>query len=121
MTTVLQIHINFPVGVSLPAGFERRLSDLVDEVCNAYEAEHQDRVMWPAGHGSKITYMPMTQAEEQAGLHMTFDDSVYAIDVAERERYEGDPYFRGDYDWREATLAVVGYGGWGRKGDWWNR
>jgi hypothetical protein len=43
--------------------------------------------MWAFGQGVKITYMPMTKAEEDAGKEIEYDESTYAIEVAERERY----------------------------------
>lgn len=121
MTKTSAIEITFPVPVELSNKFCQCLDELLGEVCREYEAQHRDRVMWPFGHGNKITYMPMTRAEEQAGFHMQFDDSVYAVEINERERFDTEPYERGDFDWREVTLALVGWGGWGRRGDWWNR
>ncbi len=121
MKGTLSIQIYFGgEAVDLPRDFEHRLVKLVDEVCRAHMAAHPELVMWPSGTGKKITYMPMTQAEEQAGLHITFDESVFSIDCCARPRFDDEePFYRGDYDWREATLAIVGWGGWGRKGDWW--
>lgn len=84
---VLRIEINFPVPVELPDDFQRRLVALVDVACKAYEATHPGRVMWPFGVGSKITYMPMTKEEEDAGMHMEFDDDTLEIEVSEREDY----------------------------------
>lgn len=121
MSKTSAIEITFPVGVDLPNDWCRRLDELLSEVCQAYEAQHRDRVMWPFGHGQKITYMPMTRAEEEAGFGMQFDDSVYAVEISERERFDTEPYVPGDFDWCEAILALVGWGGWGRRGDWWNR
>ena len=83
------IQVLFPVPVALPDRWQQRLDQLVGEVCAAYEAAHPDRIMWPAGVGQRITYMPMTREEEQErGLE--FDETTFAIDVAERERYEGE-------------------------------
>lgn len=85
-----RIEINFPCPVHLTAVDERRLDIVAGEICDRWRLAHPDRTMWPAGHGSKITYMPMTRAEEEAGRHIEFDDEVYAIDCAERERYDSD-------------------------------
>ncbi len=82
------IEVSFPVDVDVPDSFYRALSELIGLVCEEYEKTHPDRVMWPAGQGNKITYMPMTKAEEDAGKHLEFDDSIFAIEVAERENYD---------------------------------
>lgn len=78
---IRRIEVSFPVEVELPLGWDRALDALVGMVCEAYEAANPTRVMWPAGHGSKIGN-PMWQDPP------TFDDSIYAIDVAEREGSE---------------------------------
>lgn len=82
-----RIEVTFPVPVDMPDDFQQRLVELIDAVCKAYEAENPGRVMWPFGVGSKITYMPMTREEEEAGRGMEFDDDTLAIECAERERY----------------------------------
>lgn len=107
-----RIEINFPVGVDVPRAIEHELVELADRICRAWQAEHRDRVMWPAGIGSKVTYMPWTAEEEAAGRHMEFDDSVFAIDCSERERFDTEPYAPGDSDWQAAVMATVGWGGW---------
>ena len=83
---ISRVQIDFPLPVALPEHWERGLCALTDEVCSQYEAEHPDRIMWPAGIGSLITHLPMTRAdEEERGIE--FDDSVFAIEVAAREAY----------------------------------
>jgi hypothetical protein len=82
------IEISFPVDVEVPDSFYCALNELVGIVCNEYEKMHPDRVMWPFGQGFKITYMPMTKAEEDAGKHIEFDEDIYAIEVSERENYD---------------------------------
>jgi len=84
MAKIKAIEINFPVGVNVPDGFYELLSSTVGLVCKQYEKENPDRVMWAAGHGSKPTYIPMTQKEEQH-RGMEFNDHIYEIEVAERE------------------------------------
>ena len=79
---IVRIEINFPVGVELPDGFERELDALVDKACKHYERAHPDRVMWPAGHGSKILWREPEEPD--------FDRSVYEVSVSERERYESE-------------------------------
>jgi len=85
----LRIEINFPRRVNIPDSEFQRLVNTVSEICRQYEQAHLGRVMWPAGMGSKITYMPMTREEELAGKHMEFDTDTLSIDCCERE----------DYDW----------------------
>lgn len=90
-----RIEIVFPVGVDFPKGWEQRLAALVDEVCEAYEAEHPDRVMWPAGFGSSPCWSKADAAflgisadpTAPDGGEPTFDDSTYQISVSEREAY----------------------------------
>lgn len=72
-----QIKITFPVGVELTHEDQDGLIDLADKICKRYEAQNPDRVMWPAG----IIW----------GDEPKFDDSVFSIDVAERERYDFEP------------------------------
>ena len=110
MGKVHSIEVTFPTAVELPPGFEQRLTELVDEACRRYEAEHRDLVMWLAGFGQKITYMPMTAEEEAAGKHMEFDEGCFSIEVAERPRFDTEPYMPGDRAWQGAVLATVGWG-----------
>ena len=80
------IQIVFPVEVELPEGFTRALDGLIDMVCKKYQAENPDRVMWPAGSGSKPLFNWMTVGDDEP---LPFDDSVYFVEVAEREDYHG--------------------------------
>lgn len=86
---IVKIEINFPGAVELTNDDLRQLDAVAGEICDRYQTNHPGRIMWPAGIGSKITYMPMTREEELAGRHLEFDDSIFAIDCAERA----------DYDW----------------------
>jgi len=79
MSKIVKVEISFPVAVDLPAGWERALDGLVDMVCGKYEEEHPDRVMWPAGHGSRVLWREPEEPD--------FDDSVFEISVSEREAY----------------------------------
>jgi len=91
MMKVQKIEIEFPFLVELPPGFEQVLGTLVNLVCKKYEAENPDRVMWPAGHGSK----PIWREPEEPD----FDDDIYHISVAEREAHKKErEYRRGDED-----------------------
>jgi len=84
----LKIEISFPVKVELTQDDMRQLDAITGEICDRYEVAHPGRVMWAAGVGSKILYMPMTRDEELAGKHMEFDDAVFAIDCSEREDFK---------------------------------
>lgn len=76
---ISQIQINFPEPIEFPKGFEGKLIELVSTVCKKYETEYPNRVMWPAGNGFKAI---MNEPHEP-----TFDESIYCIDVAEREKH----------------------------------
>lgn len=86
MSAIRRIEITFPVPTDVPDALYQRLCNVVADICDGYEASHPGRVMWPAGFGAKITYMPMT-AEEEAVRGMEFDDDTMTIECAERERY----------------------------------
>ncbi|HLP07921.1 MAG TPA: hypothetical protein VK178_07125 [Opitutaceae bacterium] len=94
-----KIEINFPVAVALPAGWEEKLDRLVAEVCQKYESEHPDRVMWPMGCGAKINWSQADAAflgrtaapGAPAQGEPDHDDSIYEVTVSERERYDTDP------------------------------
>jgi len=83
---ISKIEIVFPILIETPEGWEEALSALVDKICKKYERENPGRVMWTAGHGFKPTYIPIT-AEEGKHRGIEFDDSVFQIEVAEREDY----------------------------------
>lgn len=85
----LRIEVDFPRKVFVADRTFQRLVDCVSEICKDYEKMHPGRVMWPAGIGSKITYMPMTKEEEDAGRHIEFQDDTLHVEVCERM----------DYDW----------------------
>jgi len=83
---IQSIQIMFPTPVELPEGFTRALDGLIEMVCKKYQAENPDRVMWPAGCGSKPLFNWMTVGDDEP---LPFDDSVYFVEVAEREDYHG--------------------------------
>lgn len=84
---ISKIEIVFPVPVETPKGWEQKLSKLVDEICKKYKQNNPGRTMWTSGHGSKPIYIPLTQ-EDEKHRGMEFDDSVFQIEVAEREDYK---------------------------------
>ena len=87
MSKINRIEISFPTEVALPDGFERALDALVGMVCEQYQREHPNEVMWPAGFGSKMLSNPYMMGDDEP---MKFDDSTYAIDVSCREDYYGE-------------------------------
>ena len=72
---VRKIIISFPLAVDLPPGFQYMLDGLLQMVTLAYERDNPMRTMWPSGHGS----LPL------ASDFSEFDDSVYVVEVSERE------------------------------------
>lgn len=88
MSRVRKIEITFPFPVEFPEGFERALDGLIDMVCKKYERENPRRVMWPAGCGSKPIWTNPHEPD--------FDDSIFCIDVAEREAHEKELQRRAD-------------------------
>jgi len=84
---IKKIEIDFPCLVSVPQGFYQQLAELIDKVCDCYESEHPNEVMWPAEHGSKIISIPITKEDEENGVPLKFDDTIYRIGVCKRERY----------------------------------
>jgi hypothetical protein len=88
MSRIQRIEINFPVPVEFPDGFEQALSALIGMICEKYERENPTKVMWTAGHGNKPIWNEPKEPE--------FDDSVYCIDVAEREDTGGSNRYNPD-------------------------
>lgn len=98
---VRNIEISFPVNVEPPEGWWRALDSLIEMVCEKYQQEHPDRVMWPASAGSK----PLSGL--YTGVEPMFDDSVYHIGVEEREDYHGsNPHNPRCAELREAARAA---------------
>lgn len=78
------IEVQFGAPVRLSSNHQQRLVSLISEICDAYEQENPDRVMWPAGIGDK----PMSNWLAVEDGEMEFDGSVFQIECCERERYE---------------------------------
>ena len=77
-----KIQIDFPCEVDFPDGFERELDALINKVCKKYEKENPTRTMWPSGQGS----MPVGNWMLGGPDPVDFDDTIYYIEVAERDR-----------------------------------
>lgn len=82
------IEVSFAAPVHITADQQRRLVELIDEICKGYEAKHPDRVMWPFGIGQKMLTNPFMVDEDHP---MQFDESVFEIECAERENYDYRP------------------------------
>lgn len=91
---IVQIEIAFPTPVAITEDDMRMLDSIAGEICERYERAHPGRVMWPAGHGQKITKSLFRVGDDEP---IPFDPSVYAIDCAERE----------DYDWPCAKCGIT--------------
>jgi len=98
MSKIQRIEIDFPTAVSLPDGFEKTLDALIGMVCEQYERENPARVMWPAGCGSKPLWREPEEPE--------YDDTVYFIEVAEREDLHGRNQHNPDRDRLRAEVLA---------------
>jgi hypothetical protein len=94
---VSTIEISFPVPVDVPDTFSRDLCALLDRICEDYQKANPTRVMWPAGFGSKpkwsqqdAAFLGKTPDPDAPEIgEPTFDDSVFHIEIAEREDLHG--------------------------------
>ena len=80
MKSISRIEIEFQAPVDLPKDWDRRLHDMIQEVCDQYKREHPGRTMWPFGWGSKPIWNEPNEP--------TFNDSVLHIEVAERKAHQ---------------------------------
>lgn len=85
--TIHRIEIIFPARVDITDAEMRDLDRITTAICKRYERRNPGRIMWAFGVGSRITSMPMTMEDEEPGVPMTFDESVFEISCAEREDY----------------------------------
>lgn len=84
---VSKIEIVFDVPVEPPEGFYRALDGLINMICMKYQSENPDRVMWPAGSGSKPLFNPYMVSDDEP---LPFDNSIYFLECTEREDYHGN-------------------------------
>lgn len=89
---IKEIRITFPAPVDFPDGFENVLSTLISMVCEKYERDNPERVMWPAGQGFK----PIVSMGDITG----FQEHIYSIDCEEGEDLHG----RNPFNPRRAVL-----------------
>lgn len=84
---IRKIEIDFPIEVNLNGEDQRILDDFVKRICDKNTPEGM--VFWPAERGSKMTYLPLTQEEEKE-RGCEFDDDIFYIGCAIREKYENE-------------------------------
>ena len=89
---IKSIEITFAAPVEFPDGFEQALSMFIGMICEKYQRDNPERVMWPSGHGSR----PIMRMGEFEG----FEVDAYSIDCEEREDYNG----RNPFNPRRAAL-----------------
>ncbi len=83
------IEISFGAPVHVSAEQQRRLIAVLDDICRSYEGRHPDRVMWTAGWGDKIEGNIFCLEDDEP---IPFNDRIFAIECAERERFEGEQH-----------------------------
>ncbi|KQP36099.1 hypothetical protein [Pseudorhodoferax sp. Leaf274] len=76
------IEIHFSAAVELPDGFERALDGLLHMVCEKFQRDHPDLVMWPAGSGQR----PIRWDQ---GVPVDFDETGHYVEVYAREDLHG--------------------------------
>lgn len=82
------IEITFAAPVHITRDQQKRLHDLLTEICGDYENRHPDRTMWVFGYGAKMLCSPFMLSDDEP---IPFDDSVLSIECAERENYDYEP------------------------------
>lgn len=96
--TITKIEVSFARPVELTDGDMQSLDRIVNDA--ARRTETPEFVHWAAGTGSKpnwsktdcriFGYEPTADSPESG--EPTWDDSVYSIETATRERYESEPF-----------------------------
>jgi hypothetical protein len=95
---ISKIEVNFALPVDLTDGEMYEIHNIVDDAARC--TENPERVHWAAGTGCKPNWsktdcaalgMTPTVNSPESG-EPTWDDSVYYIETATRERYENDQY-----------------------------
>ncbi len=84
-TKITSISISFPVPVEATEETQRFLDEALTAICEDYELDNPQRVMWVFGVGG--TPPPGFMFDEPRG---DWDMSTLNFEIAERERYEGE-------------------------------
>lgn len=85
MSKITRIEIGFPVAVEVTEEAQRFLDEALTAICEDYEMDHTDRVMWVFGVGG--TPPPGFMFDEPVG---DWDMSVLNFEIMERERYASE-------------------------------
>ncbi len=85
MSKITRIEIGFPVAVEVTEEVQRFLDEALTAICEDYEMDHTDRVMWVFGVGG--TPPPGFMFDEPVG---DWDMSVLNFEIMERERYASE-------------------------------
>lgn len=82
------IEVTFAAPVHISSEHQRRLVELIGEICDAYEQRHPDRVMWPFGIGSKMRPNPAPiQAAPIGRKHRISLDTCWPLRGADGRTY----------------------------------
>lgn len=87
MTSIHRIEIVFAAPVELTAEARRQLHDVASALCKGFVKQNPGRTMWPFGFGAKILSMPFTAQDDEEGVSVEFDDTIYEIECVERADY----------------------------------
>lgn len=85
MSKITSISITFPVPVEMTEETNRFLDEALTAVCEDYENDNPDRVMWVFGQGGTPPAGWLHGEPEGE-----WDMAAFNIEIAERERYEGE-------------------------------
>jgi predicted HAD superfamily Cof-like phosphohydrolase len=92
---VSRLLVTFPVDVDISDANLQRLDKVLGHICKEYEEAHPGRVMWPFGQGFMMKVNPLMLSDDEP---IPFDESTYHVEVAEREKNEGEREFRLHHD-----------------------
>ena len=73
----IKIEVDFGAPVRFPDDWDRRLCELLQEVCDLYTEDNPTEVMWVSGYGDKPIWNEPNEP--------TFDASVFHIECFARE------------------------------------
>ena len=97
-----QIIIEFPIDVEITTEQQIKLLGLIKDICD--NNRPKDMLLWPASVGDLITYMPITQEEEETGKQIEYDVSTFHIGCSIRTRTAGDVRYRAEHRNRYFSL-----------------
>ena len=80
---IQRIQIDFYVPVKPTPDQYQQIVKCAKDICDSYEAENPDRVMWPSGIGDLPLSNPFMVDEDHP---MEFDETVFHVECFEREK-----------------------------------